>query len=430
MSVIPRTTPFRSRRTIAASVAMIAASALVMTGCTSGTAETPSPKPAVGVQDLARHVMPGKRNLTVKIGTLLPETGDLAFLGMAQKAGAALAVADVNGAGLGIAIENVDRDSGAVAPADVFRLVADLLSEKVSAIVGGTSTAAPVTDAIVSAGVVQILPAAPSAEITPGTRDGLFWSTAPSPAKEGRVLAKQIAKDGNRTLGLVVANNAFGTGLADSITTAFEAVGGRVVATVLFNDGDVASTTPITTVLAANPDAIALVTLNQAKSIVPALVGTGYPGDRLYFVDRKLEDSIAAFPPGLITGAKGVLPGADQSVLGAFQKRLSALDPNLSEFASAAETYDAVMLIAVAAYAANDSSSRSIADYLRQVSGGTGGGTRVMGIATAAETLATGQQVDYDGYSGPISFDDNGNASDAVVGIYQVGADEKYSHIN
>jgi branched-chain amino acid transport system substrate-binding protein len=53
-----------------------------------------------------------------------------------------------------------------------------------------------------------------------------------------------------------------------------------------------------------------------------------------------------------------------------------------------------------------------------------------MGIATAAETLATGQQVDYDGYSGPISFDDNGNAADAVVGIYQVGADEKYSHIN
>ena len=37
---------------------------------------------------------------------------------------------------------------------------------------------------------------------------------------------------------------------------------------------------------------------------------------------------------------------------------------------------------------------------------------------------------DYDGYSGPITFDENGDPTEATIGIFQYGADNMYSRIN
>ncbi|MCU1445410.1 MAG: amino acid transporter substrate-binding protein, partial [Cryobacterium sp.] len=34
------------------------------------------------------------------------------------------------------------------------------------------------------------------------------------------------------------------------------------------------------------------------------------------------------------------------------------------------------------------------------------------------------------GYSGPITFDENGDPTDATIGIYEFGADNKYTRIN
>ena len=47
----------------------------------------------------------------------------------------------------------------------------------------------------------------------------------------------------------------------------------------------------------------------RRRSSCPRIVGCGYPGDQLYFVDGNLADYSADFAPGLIAGAKGTLPG-------------------------------------------------------------------------------------------------------------------------
>ena len=44
------------------------------------------------------------------------------------------------------------------------------------------------------------------------------------------MLGNLIAEDGHQTLGMIVLNDSYGTGLAKYVTEAFEAAGGEVVA--------------------------------------------------------------------------------------------------------------------------------------------------------------------------------------------------------
>jgi branched-chain amino acid transport system substrate-binding protein len=41
--------------------------------------------------------------------------------------------------------------------------------------------------------------------------------------------------------------------------------------------------------------------------------------------------------------------------------------------------------------------------------------------------LKDGQDIDYDGQSGPIEIDENGDPGQAVMGIYEYGADNTYA---
>ena len=431
MSVFAKASASRSVRAVITGVAMVGVSALLLTGCSSNSAApTASDKPAASGD--AKAVKAGDRKLTLKIGTILPQSGALAFLGPPEEAGVALAVKDINDAKLGITVDPVYRDSGDTTTDTATVSVTDLLSQDVSAIVGAASSGVSKTviDQITGAGVVQFSPANTSADFTKYDDKGLYWRTAPSDLLQGEVLGNQIAEDGNSTLGLIVLNDSYGTGLADSTTKAFEAAGGKVVAKSLFNEGDSNFAAQISEVTAAKPDAIALITFDQAKVITPALVGSGYPGGKLYFVDGNLSDYSKDFAPGLITGAKGTLPGLDVGTLGDFTARLKEIDPTLTDFSYAAESYDAVVLIALAAYAANDVKGKSIADYLRQVSGGTGDGTKVTDFKTAAKALAKGEQVNYDGFSGPVTFDENGDPTEATIGVYEYKADNTYKRIN
>jgi len=432
MSVFAKAPASRSVRAVVTGIAMVGVSALLLTGCSSGGTDTPAGDGTPSASGDFKEIEAGDRDLTLKIGTILPQSGALAFLGPPEEAGVKLAVQDINDAGLGITVDATLLDSGDTQTDIATVSVTDLLSRDVSAIVGAASSGVSKTviDKITGAGVVHFSPANTSEDFTNYPDDDLYWRTAPSDLLQGEVLGNQIAADGNATLGMIVLNDAYGTGLAASTKAAFEAAGGEVVAQSLFNEGDSSFDAQISDVTAAAPDAIVLITFDQSKVIVPTLTGTGFPGDKLYFVDGNLFDYSADFAPGTITGAKGTLPGLDVGGLGDFTDRLLEIDDSLVNFSYAAESYDAVVLIALAAYAANDVSGRSIADHLRQISGGTGDGVKVTDFAAGAEALANGEQIDYDGFSGPVTFDEHGDPTEATIGIYEFAEDSTYSRIN
>jgi ABC-type branched-subunit amino acid transport system substrate-binding protein len=431
MSVFAKASVSRSARTAWTGIAIAGVSALLLTACSSGApAPAESEEPAADAGD-ALPIAEGERDLTLPLGTILPQSGALAFLGPPEEAGVQLGADVVNAADSGLTVEVTFRDSGDTTTDTATVSVTDLLSQDVSAIIGAASSGVSKTviDQIVAAGVIQFSPANTSADFTEYNDNDLYWRTAPSDVLQGEVLGNLIAEDGNATLGMIVLNDSYGTGLAQFTKDAFEAAGGEVVAEALFNEGDSSFDAQISEVTAANPDAIAVITFDQAKVITPALVGSGYPGDQLYFVDGNLADYSTDFAPGLVAGSKGTLPGLDVSTLGDFTDELLAVDPNLTDYSYAAESYDAVVLLSLAAYAANSTDGVEMAKYLRQVSGGSGDGEKVSTYEEGVALLDEGKQIDYDGPSGPITFDEHGDPTEATIGIYEYNDDNTYSRI-
>jgi branched-chain amino acid transport system substrate-binding protein len=67
---------------------------------------------------------------------------------------------------------------------------------------------------------------------------------------------------------------------------------------------------------------------------------------------------------------------------------------------------------------------------MQQVSGGAGEGEKFTTFADAAGAITEGKIVDYDGPSGPISFDAKGDPTEATIGVYQYGTDNTHERIN
>ncbi len=154
---------------------------------------------------------------TLKIGTLLPQTGSLAFLGPPEFAGVDLAVKDINDAGgvNGKQVEVTNSDSGDTSTDTASQSVDRLLSNNVDAIIGAASSSVSlsVIDKITGAGVLQISPANTSDELTNYADKGLYFRTAPPDVLQGRVLGDLILADGNSTVGILALQDSYGTGL-------------------------------------------------------------------------------------------------------------------------------------------------------------------------------------------------------------------------
>lgn len=425
MGVFTRATASRSRTRTAtlSGLAFLGASALVLTGCASpgGSEGGDNEKPA--------------GDLTLKIGTQLPQTGNLAFLGPPEEAGVGLAAKEINEADLGIEIDIEYGDSGDTDNKAYATEVPRLLQAGVSAIVGAASSGVSklFIDEVTGAGVIHFSPANTSADFTTWDDNGLFWRTAPSDVLQGEVLGNLIAEDGKETLGILYLNDSYGTGLAKFTSEAFEAAGGEVVEEQSYNTGDTSFDAQVSALKAANPDAIALIAFEETKTIVPALAG--YPAENMYFVDGNLADYSATFPAGTLTGAKGTLPGLDTAKLGDFTDRLQEYwqgegNPELKDYSYAAESYDAVVLLALASMAAGSTDGADIAGKLQEVSGGTGDGEKCETFEACAQIINDGGTADYDGNSGPITFDENGDPTEATIGVYEYNAENKYDRIN
>ena len=397
----------RRNRKTATAVATLAAAALVLSGC-AATGDG-----AAGGE------------LTLKIGTALPQTGNLAFLGPPEEAGVALAIKDINEADKGIQIEVTWGDSGDTDNKAYETEIPRLLNAGVNAIIGAASsgTSLQFIDQVVGAGVIQFSPANTSAALTTYDDKGLYFRTAPSDVLQGEVLGNLIAEDGHQNIAMIVLNDSYGTGLAKFTTDAFEAAGGTVLAAPTYNTGDTSFDAQISEVLATDPDAIVLITFEEVKTILPDLVSQ-FPADKLYFVDGNLANFSEDFEPGTLTGAKGTLPGLDIETIPEFLTRMN--DNWVAEgnadldgvYSYGPESYDAVVLLALAALAAGSVEGVDMAGKLQEVSGGSGSGTKCTSFAECADIIIEGGVADYDGVSGPITFNELGDPTEASIGVY------------
>jgi ABC-type branched-subunit amino acid transport system substrate-binding protein len=219
-----------------------------------------------------------KGNGVLKIGTILPETGDLAFLGPPEFAGVDLAI-QINDAGgvLGKPVETTQADSGDGTPNIAPASADKLLNANVDVVLGAASSGVSSTfiDKVTAAGVLQISPANTSTLFDTYKDRGLYFRTAPSDVLQGSVMAQELLKDGQTNVALLVRQDPYGVALAENVKKYFEEGGGTIVADVKYDPAAATFTAEVAEIAAEDPDAIVLITFDEFLKIIPTMSDEG-----------------------------------------------------------------------------------------------------------------------------------------------------------
>jgi branched-chain amino acid transport system substrate-binding protein len=281
-----------------------------------------------------------------------------------------------------------------------------------------------VIDKITGAGVVHFSPANTSDKFTTIKDKGLYFRTAPPDKLQGRVLGDLVVSDGNDTIAIMAMQDSYGTGLADQVEKTVTDAGAQVVERVDYDPKAPDFSADIAKIKAKNPKAVVLIGFEETAKVIGELVKQGMPASKhkWYMVDGNMSNTnYVKMPKGTLTGVKGTYPGA--SAPDAFRKDLVEVDPKLEDFTYAPESYDAATLIALAAEAAKSDAGADIAAKLSEVSKG---GEKCKNFKECVDLLKAGKDIDYDGVSGPVEFNEAGDPAVATIGIYQYGDNNKY----
>ena len=362
-------------KTLLISILALALGLLVVAGCgSSSSSSSSSSAPAAAF----------------KVGVAGPMTGQYANYGLSHKQGAQIALDDLNAAG-GVngatASMTIGDDLGdpqqAVLVAQKFIDDKDIVVVDGHQFSGATIAAAGKYQA---AGLPMISPSATNPDIS--TLGDYIWRICMTDAVQGAGLAKySVDTLGKKKIAIMYDNSDYGRGLADAYESGVKSDGGTVVAKQQYATGDTDFKAQLTKIKSANPDLLFLSgyypegskIAQQAKELgldVQMLGSDGYASDQL----PKLG---GAAVNGMLVSTFFDYTKNDPAVqkfVSAFKAKYGGANPDWF----AANSYDVIMLAAQAAKNAGKNDRKAINDALGTV------GT-------------------YQGVSGPITFDKNGD---------------------
>jgi ABC-type branched-subunit amino acid transport system substrate-binding protein len=370
----------------------------------------------------------GDADGTLTIGGLLPQTGDLSFLGPPEEAGAALAVQEINENG-GVLDQDVvfrPGDSGDEAPDIANPTVDEHLQNDADVILGAAASGVSlnVIDKIVGACKIHFSPANTSPQFTEYEDDDLYFRTAPSDVLQGQVLADLMVEDGVATAAIPARQDSYGEGLQEFTTLPFEEQGGEVVAAPVYDPEAQSFEAEVDEIVSADPDALVLIGFAESSRILSALIEQGFTPDEkmIYMVDGNIGNAFGEnfTEPGALVGVRGTLPAAE--ITSDFRGRLDETDPNLQDYSYGPETYDAVIITALAAIAAETDDPAEVA---RQINGITRDGEACETFADCRALIEDGTDIDYNGPSGPQDFSQPGEPTAASFAVQSYGEDNR-----
>src|SRR3989344_3957989 len=253
-------------------LAGLAALVILMIGCTPVAQNgVPDVRPANGETETSGEPDAQATTETVKLGLMLPLSGDATAYGNPIRTAAFIAADEINAKGgiNGKMIEFVTEDSKC-SPKDGASAAQKLVNvDKTKVIIGGacsgeTLGAAPIAEA---AKVVLISPSATSPDIT--TAGDFVFRLAPSDAYAGIVASEHAFSEMNaRKAAIISETSDYAQGLRKVFKENFAKMGGTVVADETYNPEDSDFRSQITKVKASNPDMIYLVPQTDTKGIL------------------------------------------------------------------------------------------------------------------------------------------------------------------
>ena len=195
----------------------------------------------------------------IKLGAVLPLTGDIASYGNNTKNGIDMAVSEINKAGgvAGRKIFIVYEDDKGISKESVNAIQKLILTDKVPVVMGAAASSNTMAIAPIANKnkTVLITPISSSKELTDKGGE-YFYRMCPSDAYQSRILADWIWTKGLKTVGIIYVNNSWGNGLKDEFITSYKKIGGKVLVEEASVEGDKDFRAQILKITQENPDAI------------------------------------------------------------------------------------------------------------------------------------------------------------------------------
>lgn len=403
--------------------APLAAAAVVMTFLLSSCApEQPMPSPSPSPRP---STPAASGDGVLRVGTLLPTSGELAFLSPAQVAGVELAVREINELGgvLGAPVEVFHRNSGDASTSTAETSYTELVDRGVDVIVGPASSvlAERLLPLAIADGVALISPSATAAALTTLADDGLLLRTSPSAALQGRALGQLLDDAGAASVAMLTFDDEESAAVTSVLAETIDAR--TLTVSETFSSG---SDVTALAALIAESGADAVVVSSPFGPEVPtaelltALLRAGVARSSLWLTRSSLSDYSQDLPSGTLEGVRGVLDGREPGE--DFVERVLAMDPGVTDLRYAAEAYDAVMVAALAATVAKDDGGRSVGFAAIDV---TGAGIKCMSFGECLDVLLTQPDIDYDGASGPLALAESGDPTVAHYRVFAYGSDNR-----
>ena len=360
----------------------------------------------------------------LKIGTVLPQTGDLAVLGPPMVEAVNMAVRDINDAG-GVNGENLDLvigDSGTneqVAAETADRLIS---SDQVDGIIGPASSriTLSVIDKITSAGIPMCSPSNTGSALTTyeTAKPGFYFRTAPPDNLQGPALADVILGDGRSSVAVVALNDEYGQGFAQFLKASLIEGGANIAVDVAYDPNGTDFSADVQQVVDAAPDSVVLISFpDTGNRIITGLIENGLNPDTFYTADgmqsADVITGVSADDPSVLNGMKGTAPSAQGSQT--FTDAFAEFAPGVATIYSA-HAYDCVIIMALAAESVDSTDSTEIAAAMVGI---TGGGTKCDSYSSCQALLDDGEDIDYEGASGPGEWVPEGEPAAGTYDIWE-----------
>ena len=408
--------PHTYRRTVVKSLG--AAGIAGLAGCLGGDGEDDENGGTNGEgTDTDREIM---------VGVLQPTTGDLGDLGGPIADAAVLPGTQLEDADIPFGIDIQQEDSQTDPEAGISAAQA-LVDGGYPAITGAASSnvTIPVAEQVaIPNGVVMCSPASTAPSITDLDDDDFIYRTAPSDALQGTVMAEVGFEDLDfETAATFFLNNDYGQQLSDTFVESFEELGGTVTQEVAFEPQQPSYTTPLQNALGDDPEVLIVIGYPDSGEQIFRDYYANFDGEETIMVTDGLRDEglpgNVDNPMENVIGTAPLAAGPEEEFFADLYEEEYGSTPGVFT----AQAYDATAVLILANVAAGDNDGTAVRDNVPAVANPDGEEVGPSNLDEAVQMVADGEEVNYQGASSPVNFDDNGDMERVTYEIFEFSAD-------
>ncbi len=347
----------------------------------------------------------------IKVGLLLPFTGDAAATSSNFERAAIMAADAVNRAGgvHGQPVRLVSKDTHS----DIARAKAstdELINAGVVAILGTESAdiSEGIQPTLVDSGVAFVSPLVGSAASSGSSCPTPWFRLAPSAKSLGEALAKLMSAKKVARVAILAADDAFNVALADAAASRFASLNGTVAARLSVSSDSQAYGRVLDAIAQANVEAVlvALPPVTAALAINESQIIGGFHTDWYLSPLLKTDLFLQNVDPSAVEGAQGIAPAIDEAETG-YPKAFSDRWLGDLPLEGAYYYYDAFALVAMALQASTldaqgNFTYANLNASIRKVAGPPGQETEWSNLSEGLSSLSGGNRAYYVGLTGAL----------------------------